>query len=106
MTRAEAEKEFFAVSRHVYMWKDVNPHPMTPYQHAVLRRQSALFGYVFNDKPAPSEGWVPPPKDVEETVENWYRNHYPSSWKERMEANSGLLPAAPGFTNNNSNESK
>lgn len=95
MTRSAAEKEFFELSRHVYMWADVTPRPPTPYQHALLRRQSALFGFVYNGKPAPADGWTPPPRDVEETVENWYRNHWPSTWKERMEANHGLLPPLP-----------
>ncbi len=95
MTRKEAESEFYALSRRVYMWADPSPTPPTPYQHAVLRRQSALFAYVFNNKAAPADNWTPPPRDVAETVENWYRNHFPKSWKERMDANFGNLPPLP-----------
>ena len=95
MTREEAEKEFWELSRRCYMWEDFNSSKITPYQHAVLRRQSALFGYIFNDKPAPVDNWVAPPCDVEETVENWYRNHFPKTWHERMLANGGKLPPQP-----------
>lgn len=95
MTREEAEKEFWELSRRCYMWEDFNSSKITPYQHAVLRRQSALFGYIFNDKPAPVDNWVAPPCDVEETVENWYRNHFPKTWHERMLANGGKLPPPP-----------
>ncbi len=95
MTRPEAEKEFFTLSRHVYMWADPTPQHMTPYQHAILRRQSALFSYLYNNKPSPPSNWLPPPRDVEETVENWYRNHFPATWRERMNANLGNLPPLP-----------
>lgn len=95
MTREEAEKEFWELSRHCYMWEDFNSSKITPYQHAVLRRQSALFGYIFNDKPAPVDNWIAPPCDVEESVENWYRNHFPKTWHERMLANGGKLPPMP-----------
>ncbi len=95
MTREEAEKEFWELSRRSYMWEQVNPVKITSYQHAVLRRQSALFGYVFNGKPAPADHWVCPPCDVEETIENWYRNHFPETWRERMKANGDQLPPLP-----------
>lgn len=95
MTHEKAEQEFWQISRRTYMWPTLNPSPMTPYQHAVLRRQSDLFGFLYGGKAAPADGWTAPRCDVEETVENWYRNHFPENWRERMAANHDRLPPLP-----------
>lgn len=77
MTKPEAYREEKELRQREWSWPKPQRHPYTPYQLAVKRRADALYEFWKDDAPAPCErkDWDPPPRDVEETVENYWRNN-------------------------------
>lgn len=75
MTKAEAYREEDELRRLEFSWPFPQTKPYTPYQSAVMDRANTLYHYWRFNEPAPCErkDWVCPPRDVEETVENYWR---------------------------------
>jgi len=81
MTRREAFAEYQEMERRINSWSDTDRRPpLTPYQQAVRKRASDLrafvYAYSYYEVPCEASEWVCPPKDVEETVENFYRHQF------------------------------
>jgi hypothetical protein len=94
MTKEEAYIEELELADLRYRWDWRAKR--TPYQHSVARREIELYNFWRFNAPAPEPRaeWerTRPPRDVEETVENWYRNNYRKTWREKMAEAGGKIP--------------
>lgn len=106
MTKAEAYREEKELMLRIYSWPFPQRAPATPYMSAVIRRQNALYGYWRFDEPAPCEreDWECPPRDVEETVENFWRRNSSgatdreAAYRRFWEKYGGKYPPVPEWT--------
>jgi len=66
----------------------------------VSRRKWQLLNFWrYNDvEPVSHEEWLQtcPPRDVTETVEDWYKNNYPKTWREKLAQGAGKIPEFDG----------
>ncbi len=101
MTRREAWlEEEHLMHDHIYRW------PLwvenTPYVSYLWGRHCDLFNWYHSNlgkEPISHEEWLKklPPKDVEETVENWFKNQYSrakdkNAWRRKMEEAGNKVP--------------
>ena len=80
MTREEAYYEAEELHRHARSWLNFgNP---SPYCVAVRKRESDLRHWLLycGKKPCDRKDWVCPPCDVEERLEWFFLNSWPSFW--------------------------
>ena len=97
MTHAEAYIELCRLEYYHFNRWDMLKLPRTKYQKMIVARKARLWTYASgqsNEAPEEEAEWLKklPPCDVEETVENWFRNQYcmakdKNAWKimfERM----------------------
>ena len=106
MTQAEAYREHEELMLRMYSWPKPWRAPATPYMRAMMARHNALCSYWRGEGPMPCErgDWECPPRDVEETVENYWRNNtrhamdpeaaFRRCWKKY----SGKYPPIPEWT--------
>ena len=105
MTKADAYREEHELRYREDSWPIPLPH-RTPYMAAVMRRCCALFNYWRNDGPMPCErgDWECPPRDVEETVENFWRRDTrhamdpEAAFRRHWEKYGGKYPPIPEWT--------
>lgn len=98
MTHAEAYMEQRRLEYYHFDRWDWLKLPRTKYQKMIADRIGRLWNYASGQAEAPEEeaDWLKklPPCDVEETVENWFRNNWcyakdKNAWKRKMEEAGG-----------------